>query len=80
MSKEKFYLSPIYNSSLIDNLIFYFKLLLFTVASFLLIALSVLFGKIIAPIEKWIPVFIHKMLLWLLSIEVEIFGELNRSK
>ena len=78
--KENFYLSPICNSSLIDNLIFYSKLVLFTVLSALLIVSSVLFGKIIPPIEKWLPVFFHKMLLWLLSIEVEIVGESNRSR
>ena len=78
--KENFYLSPIYSLSLIDNLIFYSKLLLFTVSSAFLISLSVLFGKVITPIEKWSPVFFHKMLLWLLSVEVEIIGELDRSR
>ena len=78
--KENFYLTPIYNLSLIDNLIFYSKLVLFTFASALLISLSLLFGKIIPPIEKWLPVFFHKMLLWLLSIEVEIVSKSNRSR
>ena len=78
--KENFYLSPIYNLSLVDNLIFYSKLVLFTVALILLIFLSVLFAKIIPSIEKWLPVFFHKMLLWLLSIEVEIVGETSRSR
>ena len=78
--KENFHLSPIYNLSLIDNLIFYSKLVLFTVASVLLISLSVLFGKIIPPIEKWLPVFFHKILLWLLSIKVEIVHESTRSR
>ena len=77
--KENFYLSPIYNLSLVDNLIFYSKLVLFTVALILLIFLSVLFAKIIPSIEKWLPVFFHKMLLWLLSIEVEIVRESNQS-
>ena len=77
--KENFYLSPIYNLSLVDNLIFYSKLVLFTVAAALLIALSVLFGKIISPIEKWLPVLFHKMLLWLLSLEVETIGEIDQS-
>ena len=78
--KENFYLSPIYNLSLVDNLIFYSKLVLFTVTLILLIFLSVLFAKIIPSIEKWLPVFFHKMLLWLLSIEVEIVGETSRSR
>ncbi len=78
--KENFYLSPIYNLSLIDNLIFFLKLLLFTVTAAFLIFLSVLFGKIIPLLEKWLPVFFHKMLLWLLSIEVEIVYESNRSR
>ena len=72
--KKNFYLSPFYNLSLIDNLIFYSKLILFSVVFALLIFLSVLFGKIIPPIEKWLPVFFHKMLLWLLSIKVELVG------
>ena len=77
--KENFYLNPICNLSLIDNLIFYSKLVLFTVIVALLIALSVLFGKIIPPIEKWLPVLFHKMLLWLLSLEVETIGEIDQS-
>ena len=73
IAKENFYYSPINNLSFIDNVIFYSKLVLFTVALALLITLSVIFGKIIPLIEKWLPVLFHKMLLWLLSIEVEIF-------
>lgn len=80
VTKEDFYYSPINNLSFIDNLIFYSKLVLFTVAFALLITLSVLFGKIIPSIEKWLPVLFHKMLLWLLSIEVEIIGETDHSK
>ena len=77
--KENFYLSPINNLSFIDNLIFYLKLVLFTVVSVMLITLSVLFGKITSSTEKWLPVLFHKMLLWLLSLEVEIVGEINQS-
>ena len=80
ITKENFYHSPINNLSFIDNLIFYFKLVLFTVVFILLITLSVLFGKIIPSIEKWSPVFFHKMLLWLLSVEVEIVGKTDESK
>ena len=80
ITKENFYYSPINNLSFIDNLIFYSKLVLFTVAFALLITLSVLFGKIIPSIEKWLPVLFHKMLLWLLSVEVEIVGEIDQSK
>ncbi len=76
--KENFYLSPIYNSSLIDNIIFYSKLILFIVVASILIACSLLFGKIIPPIEKWLPVLFHKMLLWLLSLEVETIGETDK--
>jgi len=79
-TKENFYYSPIKNLSFIDNLIFYSKLVLFTVAFALLITLSVLLGKIIPSIEKWLPVLFHKMLLWLLSVEVEIVGEIDQSK
>ena len=78
--KENFYLSLIHNLSLIDNLIFCSKLVLFTVVSVLLIALSSLLSKIIPPIEKWLPVFFHKMLLWLLSVEIEIVRESNQSR
>ena len=80
VTEENFYLSPIYNSSFIDNLIFYSKLILFTVAFALLITLSLLLSKIIPPIEKWSPVLFHKMLLWLLSVEVEIVGETDQFK
>ena len=80
ITKENFYYSPINNLSFIDNLIFYSKLVLFTVAFAFLITLCVLFGKIIPSIKKWLPVLFHKMLLWLLSIEVEIVGETDQSK
>ena len=68
ITKENFYYSPINNLSFIDSLIFYSKLLLFTVAFALLITLSVLLGKIIPSIEKWLPVLFQKILLWLLSV------------
>ena len=80
VTKEDFYYGPIKNLSFIDNLIFYSKFVLFTVAFALLITLSVLLGKIIPSIEKWLPVLFHKMLLWLLSVEVEIVGETDQSK
>ena len=79
-AKENFYLSHIHNLSLMDNLIFYSKLVFFTVVATLLIALSLIFGKLIPTVEKWLPVFFHKMLLWLLSVEIEIIREPARSK
>ncbi len=79
-TKENFYYSPINNLSFIDNLIFYSKLLFFTITCVFLITLSLLLSKIIPSIEKWSPVLFHKMLLWLLSIEVEIIGETDQSK
>ncbi len=79
-TKEDFYYSPINNLSFIDNLIFYSKLVLFTVAFVLLIIFSLLLGKIIPLTEKWLPVLFHKMLLWLLSVEVEKIGETDQCK
>ena len=80
IAKENFYYSPVNNLSLIENLIFYSKFVIFAVASSLLIALSVLFGKIIPSIEKWLPVLFHKLLLWQLSVKVEVVGEIYQSK
>ncbi len=80
ITKENIYHSPINNLPLIDNLIFYLKLVLFSVAFALLITLSVLLGKIIPSIKKWLPVLFHKMLLWLLSVELEIVGKTDQSK
>ena len=80
ITKENLYYSPINNLSFIDNLIFYSKLVLFTVAFALLIILSLLLGRIIPSIEKWLPVLFHKMLLWLLSVKVEIVGESDQFK
>ena len=42
--------------------------------------LSLLLGKIIPSIEKWLPVLFHKLLLWQLSVKVEIAGEIYQSK
>ena len=78
--KENLYLSPINNLSFIDYLIFNFKFLLSAIVFALLISLSLIFGKIIPSIGKWLPVLFHKMLLWLLSVEVEIVGEIDQSK
>ena len=80
VTKENFYYSPVYNLSFIENLIFYTKFVLFTIASVLLIAISILFGKIITSIEKWSPVLFHKLLLWQLSVNVEIVGDIDQSK
>ena len=80
ITKENFYYSSINNLSFIDNVIFYSKLVLFTVAFTLLITLSLLIGKMIPSIEKWLPVLFHKILLWLLSVEVEIVGKTDQSK
>ena len=80
ITKENFYYSPINKLSFIDNLTFYSKLVLFTVVFVILITVSLLLGKIIPIIEKWLPVLFHKMLLWLLSVEVEIVGEIDQSK
>ena len=79
-TKENFYYNPISNLSFIDNLVFYLKLVLFTATFALLITSSILLGKIIPSIEKWLPVLFHKMLLWLLSIKVEIVGKTYQSK
>ena len=77
---KNLYLSPINNSSFLEHLIFIFKLIIFLTFLTFLIIFSFLFGKIISPIEKWLPVFFHKMLLWVLSIDLEIVGETNKSK
>ena len=79
-TKENFNYSTINNLSFIDNLIFYSKLVLFIVAFAVLITLSALLGKIIPLLERWLPVFFHKILLWVLSIKVEIVGETSQSK
>ena len=80
ITKENFYLSPIINLSLIDYLIFYLKFVFFIIASTVLIFLSLIFSKLIPLFEKWLPVLFHKMLLWLLSVEVEIVGEIDQAK
>jgi len=78
--KENFYLSPFKNLSLIDYLNLNIKFVLSMIAFLLLIFFSILFGKIIPPIAKWSPVFFHKILLWLLSVKVEIVGETDQVK
>ena len=80
ITKENFHLSPINNLSLIDYLIFNFKFLLSAIVFILIIFLSLIIGKIIPSIGKWLPVLFHKMLLWLLSVEIEIVGEIDQSK
>ena len=80
IAKENFYLSPINNLSVTDYLIFIFKFLLSAIVFILLISVSLIIGKIVPYIGKWLPVLFHKMLLWLLSVQVEIIGETDQSK
>ena len=77
--KQNTHTSPIDNLSLLDNFIFILKLIVFVSFSIPLIIATLLLGKIIPLLGKWIPVIFHKLLIWLLSVRIELEGEINIS-
>ena len=77
--KQNTYFSPINNLSFIDHFIFNLKLIVFVVSSITLIFAALLFGKLIPFFDKWLPVIFHKLLIWLLSIQIDLEGEIDTS-
>ena len=77
--KQNTYFSPIYNISYLDHFIFNLKLIIFVLFSIPLLFAARFFGKIIPFFGEWIPVYFHKLLIWLLSVNVECEGEINKS-
>ena len=77
--KQNTYFSPINNLSFIDHFIFNLKLIVFVVSSIILIFAVLLFGKLIPFFDKWSPVIFHKLLIWLLSIQIDLEGEIDTS-
>ena len=77
--KQNTYFSPIDNLSYLDHFIFNLKLFVFFLFSIPLIFAMLLFGKLIPFFGKWLPVIFHKLLIWLLSVQIEFEGEINKS-
>ena len=77
--KQNTYSSPIDNPSYLDNFIFILKLIVFVSFSIPLIIVTLLLGKIIPLFGKWLPVIFHKLLIWLLSIQIDFEGEIDTS-
>ena len=78
--KQNIYSNPIYNLTYLDHFTFNLKLIIFVLFSFPLIFMALILGKIIPFFGKWLPVIFHKLLLWLLSINVEYEGNYQRAK
>ena len=77
--KQNTYFSPIDNLSYLDHFIFNLKLFVFVIFSIPLIFAVLFFGKLIPFFEKWLPVIFHKLLIWLLSVQIDFEGEINKS-
>ena len=77
--KQNTYFSPIDNLSYLDHFIFNLKLFVFVIFSIPLIFVVLFFGKLIPFFGKWLPVIFHKLLIWLLSVQIEFEGEINKS-
>ena len=77
--QQNTYSSPIDNLSYLDHFIFNLKLFVFVVFSIPLIFAVLLFGKLIPFFGKWLPVIFHKLLIWLLSIQIDFEGEIDTS-
>ena len=78
-TKKNTYFSPIDNLSYLDHFIFNLKLFVFVIFSIPLIFAVLFFGKLIPFFGKWLPVIFHKLLIWLLSVQIEFEGEINKS-
>lgn len=78
--KENSYTNPIDDLTFLDHLIFNFKLLFFLVSIIPLIFISLCLGNFVKPIQNYLPMLFHKLLLWLLSIKVEIEGRIEVAK
>jgi 1-acyl-sn-glycerol-3-phosphate acyltransferase len=78
--KQNIYSNPIDSLTYLDHFIFNLKLIIFVLFSFPLIFMALILGKIIPFFGKWLPVIFHKLLLWLLSINVEYEGNYQRAK
>ena len=77
--KQNTYSSPIDNLSFLDNFIFILKLIVFVSFSIPLIIVRLFLGKIIPLFGKWLPVIFHKLLIWLLSIQIDFEGAIDIS-
>ena len=75
--KQNTYSSPIDNPSFLGDFIFILKLIVFVSFSIPLIIVTLLLGKIIPLLGKWLPVIFHKLLIWLLSIQIDFEGEID---
>ena len=73
------YLSPIDNLTYLDRFIFNLKLIAFAIFSIPLILLGFLFGKFIPFLGNWLPVIFHKLIIWLLSVQIELEGKIDKS-
>ena len=78
--KQNTYFSPIDSLSYLDHIIFNIKLIIFVIFTIHLMFVALFFGKIIPIFGKWLPVIFHKLLLWLLSINIEYEGNYQRAK
>jgi len=77
---ESLYLNPIEDLRFLDYLIFNIKLLLFFITAIILILVNFIFGRYVKLIRNYLPVLFHKLLLWTLSIKVEIEGQIEIAK
>ena len=80
MINEKLYLNPIEDLGFLDHLIFSIKLLLFFIMATILILVNFIFGRYVKLIRNYLPIFFHKLLLWTLSINIEIEGQIETAK
>ena len=77
---EKIYSNPLQNLNSLDHLTFAIKLILFVIAAIILILVNFFLGRFVKSIRNNLPIFFHKFLLWTLSINVEIEGQIEIAK
>jgi hypothetical protein len=68
--KQNSYTNPIDDLTFLDHLIFNFKLLFFIISTIPLISISFFLGNFVKPIQNYLSILFHKLLLWLLSVKV----------
>ena len=78
--KQNSYTNPIDNLTFLDHLIFNLKLLFFIISTIPLISISFFLGNFVKPIQNYLSILFHKLLLWLLSVKVETEGHIDKAK
>jgi len=78
--KQDPYSNPVNDLTFIDHLVFSLKFLLFIIMTIPLILMCLCLGNFFTQVRNYLPTIFHKLLLWLLSVKIQIEGDIERAK